>query len=117
MTKDEMINEIMVCIQKTQHIPDIKPLIYYKCSDGVYRSIFGIPSKVSVTNDKKIMGYCYVDVSSNTMHGQRFETIEAGIEFWNATKKKQNEDTRKSFQKFSILKLESSLEYWKKESE
>ena len=101
----------MACIQKTQHIPIIKPLIYYKCSDGVYRSIFGIPSSVEVTNESKIMGYYYAD-SNGTMYGRKFKTIEEGIEFWNTTKREQNEETRKEFQKFSLARLKSALEYY-----
>ena len=110
MKREETINRILTAARKP--CPEIVPSNKLLCSDGVYRSPFGIPRGVATTDQVKTVGYVYRDRRNGTTFGTLHESEQSARDKWNDCQDRQMDEFRTILENATEEEMLSQSSYW-----
>ena len=119
MHSDEMVKtngELVERILDAAERPRLKvvPVTQWKGSDGIWRSVFGVPLGVTLTNESRIQGYCF-QAENGTTIGQRFPSAEAAHQWQEERAAENREEFRRHLmQEATEEEFRRQVRYWLK---
>jgi len=114
LKREVTINAILAAARRP--LPKIREIRELECTDGKWRSPFGVPHGVGTTGQRRVAGYAFVDKNGIT-YGKREATREALIERHNKVQDEEMAQFRAQLEQSDDARLQAKAEYWLKRGE